>query len=247
MNSSSASNLSSCATEETKQAPNLYKLSQVNQALEALSIQQIPEHKSQDQKYVENKIVEIGVNIRSKLKIEKPNLSLGEKVLEQFISKFDTLSKTDQYRILTSMPKNCSTNTIQHTFGVTEHTAKRAKALQEEQGILSTPNPKPGKQLSSESTDKAVKFYEDDTVSCQMAGKKDCVSVLVDGEKKNIQKRRMLTTLKEAYVQFKEENTDVKIGFSKFAQARPKHVVLPGSSGTHNVCVCVHHQNPKLK
>ena len=246
MNSSQASNLSSCASEETKQAPILYKLSQVNQALEALSIEEIPEHKSQDQKYVENKIVEIGANIRSKLKIEEPNLYLGEKVLEQFTSKFDTMSKTDQYRVLTSMPKNSSINTIQQTFGVTEHTAKRAKALQEEQGILSTPNPKPGKRLSPESTDKAVKFYEDDTVSRQMAGKKDCVSVLVDGEKKNIQKRRILTTLKEAHVQFKEKNPDVKIGFSKFAEARPKHVVLPGGSGTHNVCVCVHHQNPKL-
>ena len=69
LNSSQASNLSSCASEETKQAPILYKLSQVNQALEALSIEEIPEHKSQDQKYVENKIVEIGANIRSKLKI----------------------------------------------------------------------------------------------------------------------------------------------------------------------------------
>ena len=218
----------------------------MNKALEALSIEEIPDHKSQDQKYVENKIGEIGANIRSKLKIEEPNSSLGEKVLEQFTSKFDTMSKTDQYRVLTSMPKNSSINTIQQTFGVTEHTAKRAKALQEEQGILSTPNPKPGKRLSPESTDKAVKFYEKDTVSRQMAGKKDCVSVLVDGEKKNIQKRRILTTLKEAHVQFKEENPDVKIGFSKFAEARPKHVVLPGGSGTHNVCVCVHHQNPKL-
>ena len=126
------------------------------------------------------------------------------------------------------MPKNSSINTIQQTFGVTQHTAKRAKALQEDQGILSTPNPKPGKRLSPESTDKAVKLYEDDTVSRQMAGKKDCVSVLVDGEKKNIQKRRILTTLKEAHVQFKEKNPDVKIGFSKFAEARPKHVVLPG-------------------
>ena len=77
-----------------------------------------------------------------------------------------------------------------------------------------------------------------------MAVKKDCVSVLVDGEKKNIQKRRSLTTLKKAHVKFKEENPDVKIGFSKFAEARPKHVVLPGDSGTHNVCV--NHQNPKL-
>ena len=246
MNLSQASNLSSCASEETKQAPILYKLSQVNQALKALDIEDIPECKIQDKQYVENKIVEISVKIRSKLKIEEPKPSIGEEVLEQLTSSFDNMSKTDQYRVLTLMPKNSSISTIQQTFGVTEHTATRAKTLQKEMGLLSTPNPKPGKRLSSESTKKAVKFYEDDTVSRQMAGKKDCVSVLVDGEKKNIQKRRILSTLKEAHVKFKEENPDVKMGFSKFAEARPKHVVLPGGSGTHNVCVCVHHENPKL-
>ena len=79
-----------------------------------------------------------------------------------------------------------------------------------------------------------------------MAGKKDCVSMKVHGEKKCVQKRRILTTVREAYTLFKEKYPDVKIGFSKFAEARPKNVVLPGSSGTHTVCVCVHHQNPKL-
>ena len=163
---------------------------------------------------------------------------MGEKILQQFTSQFDKMSKTDQYRVLTSMPEDSSVKTIQQTFGVTEHTAKRAQALQQEMGLLSTPNPKPGKRLSVESTEKAIKFYEDDTVSRQMAGKKDCVSVLVDGEKKNVQKRRILTTVKEAHVRFKEENPDVKIGLSKFAEARPKHVVLPGAS-EHIVFVSV--------
>ena len=27
---------------------------------------------------------------------------------------------------------------------------------------------------------------------------------------------------------------------------RLKHCILPGPSGTHTVCVCVHHQNAKL-
>ena len=34
--------------------------------------------------------------------------------------------------------------------------------------------------------------------------------------------------------------------FSKFAEFRPKECVLPGSSGTHSVCVCTKHQNVKL-
>ena len=54
LNLSQASNLSSCASEEDKQAPILYKLSKVNQALEALNITEIPRYKIQDQQYVEN-------------------------------------------------------------------------------------------------------------------------------------------------------------------------------------------------
>ena len=76
-----------------------------------------------------------------------------------------------------------------------EHTAKRAQEIQEQKRILSSPNPKPGRRLSKECTKEAAKFYGDDTISRQMAGRKDCVSVSVEGEKKNVQKKRILTTL----------------------------------------------------
>ena len=36
------------------------------------------------------------------------------------------------------------------------------------------------------------------------------------------------------------------MGFSKFAELRPKHCTLAGASGTHTVCVCTIHQNVKL-
>ena len=38
----------------------------------------------------------------------------------------------------------------------------------------------------------------------------------------------------------------MKVGRSKFMELRPKNVVLAGTAGTHNVCVCVLHQNVKL-
>ncbi|XP_047125875.1 uncharacterized protein LOC124807717 [Hydra vulgaris] len=37
-----------------------------------------------------------------------------------------------------------------------------------------------------------------------------------------------------------------KVGLTSFALLRPKHCVLAGKSGTHTVCVCIHHQNPNL-
>ncbi len=71
-----------------------------------------------------------------------------------------------------------------------------------------------------------------------------CVRVMVDGERKHLQKQLVLCNLKEAYSSFKEKFPGAKIGFSKFAELRPKQCVLAGSSGTHSVCTT--HQNMKL-
>jgi hypothetical protein len=79
-----------------------------------------------------------------------------------------------------------------------------------------------------------------------MPGKKDFVSVKQGGKREHVQKRLVLSNLKEAYQLFKEKFPDEKIGFSKFAELRPKQCVLAGASGTHSVCVCTIHQNVKL-
>ena len=56
----------------------------------------------------------------------------------------------------------------------------------------------------------------------------------------------LLGNLNELYNLYKKENEYVNIGFTKFTELRPPNCVLAGSSGTHNVCVCVHHENVKL-
>lgn len=56
----------------------------------------------------------------------------------------------------------------------------------------------------------------------------------------------VLSNLKEVYALFKEHYPHNKIGFSKFAELRPKHCVLVSASGKHSVCVCTIHQNFKL-
>ena len=55
-----------------------------------------------------------------------------------------------------------------------------------------------------------------------------------------------MSNLKEMYQLFKEKYPDKRIGFSKFADVRPKHCVLAGASGTYSVCVCTIHQTVKL-
>ena len=62
----------------------------------------------------------------------------------------------------------------------------------------------------------------------------------------HVQKRLILGNLKEVYQQFKEKYPMVKVGFSKFAELRPRNCVLAGTSGTHAVCVCTIHQTVKL-
>ena len=76
-----------------------------------------------------------------------------------------------------------------------------------------------------------------------MPGKKDFVSVKQEGKRVHVQKRLMLSNLREVYHEFKEKFPDRKIGFSKFAELRPKHCILAGASGTHSVCACVYNSS----
>ncbi|KAK4872006.1 hypothetical protein RN001_016130 [Aquatica leii] len=59
-------------------------------------------------------------------------------------------------------------------------------------------------------------------------------------------KRLILLPLNELFSLFKQTYCNLKIGRSMFCALRPKWCVLPGSSGTHSVCVCKYHQNVKL-
>ena len=124
--------------------------------------------------------------------------------------------------------------------------ARKSKKLVEEKGILSLPDPVRGPSLLQETVDIVSAFYESDDISRVMPGKKDFVSVKKEGKRQHIQKRLVLSNLREVYHEFKERFPDQKIGFSKFADLRPKHCILAGASGTHSVCVCTIHQNVKL-
>lgn len=80
-----------------------------------------------------------------------------------------------------------------------------------------------------------------------MPGRKDYVSVSDEnGKRIHIEKKLILSNLKELFNSFRLEHSDKKIGFSTFASMRPKHCVLAGVSGTHTICVCAIHQNVKL-
>ena len=168
-------------------------------------------------------------------------------MIKQLKEKFqETKKRSEQVQVLTVLPKSWSLKKIQQEFGVSEYLARQSKKLVEERGILSLPGPLRGPSLPSETVDTVCAFYEFDDISRVMPGKKDFVSVKKEGKRQHVQKRLVLSNLREIYCEFKERFPDRKIGFSKFAELRPKHCVLAGASGTHTVCVCTIHQNVKL-
>ena len=88
--------------------------------------------------------------------------------------------------------------------------------------------------------------YESDQYSRMCPGKKEFVSVKINGVKQHKQKRLLLCNLKEMHTEFLT-STYLQIDFSKFCQSRPKWCITVNSgSGIYSAWVCEIHQNVKL-
>ena len=80
-----------------------------------------------------------------------------------------------------------------------------------------------------------TEFYVRDDISRQAPGKRDSI-VRKNNVKKTMQKRHLSMNISKVYQMFKQENSDKKIGKSKFASLQPGHVLL-SSQMPRNVCV----------
>ena len=176
-----------------------------------------------------------------------PKMSDENEIILQLKEKFSvTTNRSEQIQILTILPKSWSRRRIQDEFGVTEYMARKSKEVVRDKGVLSTPDPKAGSSLPADTVKLVTDFYNSEDISRVMPGKRDFVSVRLEGKRVHVQKKLVLSNLKEVYRAFKDAFPGQKIGFSKFAELRPPHCVLAGASGTHSVCVCTIHQNVKL-
>ena len=119
----------------------------------------------------------------------------------------------------------------------------KAFKLRKEHVILASPEQKKGPALADNIVLLVRDFYCDDENSRLLPGKKDYVTI---GRNQHMQKRLILSNLKELYLFFRNRFQDIKIGFSKFCMLRPKWCITVGASGTHSVCVCTSHQNVTL-
>lgn len=168
-------------------------------------------------------------------------------LIEALKTKCVVANQEDKVRIISLMPSSWSRSKIAQELQVSERLVRSTKDLVKEQGILPRQNLRQGRPALSEQTILTIEeFYQKDEYTRVMPGKKDFVSVRTEKGKKGEQKRLILCNLKELYTAFKDENPQLKVGFSKFCSFRPKWCVLAGASGTHSVCVCVYHQNVKL-
>ena len=97
--------------------------------------------------------------------------------------------------------------------------------------------------LNEEVVNKVVNYYQRDDVSRQAPGRKDATNVrMADGTKTKVQTRHLTSSVLETYAMFCEEEPNCKLGKSKFAELRSKHVQL-SSKLPHNVCLCKYHEN----
>lgn len=167
---------------------------------------------------------------------------------KNFVSlpKFDAL----KLRILTIAPSSSSERQIASECGATRTLVKKSENLKTIHGILAETTLKSGKELPVDVTEKVIEFYNSDVNGRIMPGIKNCVTMMVNGQKARLQKRIILMDLQDWFVLFKEllkkSQPKMSIGFSSFCRLRPKDCILPGASGTHSVCVCTIHQNVKL-
>lgn len=159
-------------------------------------------------------------------------------------------TQTERRNILTLAPVEWGTRKIATFFNCSRNLCRSIRNQLNEgdiRSVLSLNNQKNGRKLSDEIKNLVREFYENDNNSRYLPGITDCLSIIQpDGKRKLVQKRLVLCNLKELHKAFRFQYSNLKIGFSKFCDLRPKHCVIAGATGTHSVCVCVYHQNVKL-
>ncbi|KAJ8685910.1 hypothetical protein QAD02_021703 [Eretmocerus hayati] len=152
-----------------------------------------------------------------------------KKMIERFFS--SSTSKAERELIMNFLPDSWSTRRKASFFSTTRYFASNVTSKKpESQSCVRSK-----KHLPVGTIDTVKEFYENDDNSRIMPGMKDVKCVRVDNNVKVfVQKRLVLYNIRELYLKFKDLHPDVKVGMTKFAEARPVHCVLAGSSGTHS-------------
>ena len=109
-------------------------------------------------------------------------------------------------------------------------------------GKVTEHNIVPYNTLSQETLKLVANFYEDDSVSRVMLGKKDMISTKTNGTKEKKRKRLLLDDISNVHRMYLEEHPDNPTEKSKFFQLRPL-LGIPVNEQSQKVCKCVYHEN----
>jgi len=172
-------------------------------------------------------------------------LSLAEK-----FKKTNNL-KTKYMLLTTAMSSEVDLVKIGTAFNASMGLVYKAKKLFDKKGVLSVPDRKARKKKFLNLKEIVADFFNDDEISRQMPGMNDreIVRHIVDGKvvKIYVQKRMLLASLEDTHKKFLAWNPSIDPSFTLLYMLKPEHIVYPTSSGTLNVCVCIAHENTKLK
>lgn len=223
----------------------------VNELLVALNLNVIDNAKLRGKDY-QTKLMNEMTTLLNRVLLPQANpFDESEQMIEKLKDKFKQTTRRDiKVKILSIFPQSWSFTKFREVLGdsVSKRMVYQTKKLTEENGILCEITKKIGsRKIDSATVEKVHEFYRSEIVSRACPGIRDYVLHKANGEKEKLQRRLVLCNLKEAYQMFKNANPGRKIGFTKFAELRPKECVLAGSThGIHKTCVCVYHQNVKL-
>jgi hypothetical protein len=170
-----------------------------------------------------------------------------ESFLNDLKLKIKSSTYQQQISLLTLAPVTWSVSKISEEFGVSSHQVRKARQLKQSLGtILPEVCKKAGNKLPQETILVVRAWYEEDSVSRVSSNVRDSVSVFVDGKKERKQKRFMLLSIRDTFLDFKDKNPTIKIGFNSFASLRPEWCISIATALQHNVCSCMIHGNLKL-
>ena len=86
--------------------------------------------------------------------------------------KFKISNKREKIQISTLTPESWTLQKKAKEFKVSKATARKARILREEKGILAVPQPVIGKRLSEKTVNSVLEFYQNDEYSWQLLGKR---------------------------------------------------------------------------
>lgn len=216
----SAASLVSASTQHSDLPDDLrnQNVEEFNKGISGINVSPIAIRELRSDNYRQEKDSKIVESIRKQLfdhppqneseEVQTVNAKAGafDEIINKLKAKFTepNCSRDDKIRILSILPKSWSISMTMKEFNVNKHTVLLAKELVMEQGVLAVPSKKCGRPLDPDIKHEVLQFFNDDDISRTMPGQRDYVSTRTNSGREQVQKRLLLSSLRETFLRFQE-------------------------------------------